>query len=117
MRAVIYLTILLMLCCTIAEAASVHVKDGNIFYDNNGESIQLTSSGRDEDPILHPKGEWVYFVRSFEGKFIGEKYYPPKEAKSNDGLLKQELWRVKIDGTNAVMLFRSEHAAIDRSGL
>jgi hypothetical protein len=113
MKATIYLALLLVSCCTIAEAASVHVKNGNIFYVSDGKEKQITSSGRDEDPVINPKGDWVYFVRSFEGKFIGEKYYPPKGVKNTEGILKQELWMVKTDGQAAKMLFRSEHAAID----
>jgi len=94
--------------------ASVNVKNGNVYYvATDGKTKQVTSSGRDEYPALNPKGDWVYFVRDVEGKWVGEKYYPPKGAKIKDGILKQELWRVKKDGTGATMLFRSEHAAID----
>ncbi len=97
-----------------AQAASVRVADGNILYvGDDGKTKQVTTSGRDEDPKLHPDGQWVYFVRDVEGKWVGEKFYPPKGAEIKDGLLKQELWRVKKDGTGATMLFRSEHAAID----
>lgn len=102
-----------LLICAEVYAASVSVKDGNIFYINNGKSMQITSSNHDNNPMLHPDGRWIYFIRGSEGKWVGEKFYPREGAVVKDGLLHDELWRVKTDGTGAIMLFRSEHAAID----
>lgn len=113
MKNLISSILLIVLLCGSAEAASVHVKKGNVFYSSEGDVKQVTSSGRDEYPALSPDGQWIYFVRDVEGKWVGEKFYPPKGAKIKDGILKQELWRVKKDGTGAAMLFRSEHSAID----
>lgn len=96
-----------------AHAASVYAKDRNIYYADNGAVKQLTSLGRDEDPKLHPKGEWVYFIRSTPGRWEGEKYYPAKGEIVKDGILKYELWRIKINGTGGTMLFRPEHSAVD----
>ncbi len=94
-------------------AALVSEEKGNIFYKDEKQKVQLTNLGRDRSPLMHPKGEWVYFVRSFEGKFVGEKYYPPKGVEIKDGILKEELWRIKTDGTGGVMLFRSTRGSID----
>lgn len=109
----VFIVLMSILICTKVYAASVYVKDGNIFYANNEKSLQITSLARDNDPMLHPDGKWVYFIRSSDGKWVGEKYYPHEGAVVKDGLLHDELWRVKTDGTGATMLFRSEHAAID----
>lgn len=103
----------LLVLCGTGEAASVYTKDDNIFYENEGATKQITFLGRDDGAKLHPGGEWIYFIREVDGKWVGEKYYPPQGASIKDGLLKQELWRVKKDGSDAVMLYRSEHAAID----
>jgi len=100
----------------VAEAASVYTQDGNIFYKNEGKVKQIIFSGNAEEAKLHPSGEWVYFVRGVDGKWVGEKYYPPQGVKIKDGLLKQELWRVKKDGTGATKLFRSEYSAVDGPG-
>ena len=94
-------------------AASVYAKDRNIYYANNGAVKQLTSLGRDENPSLHPKGEWIYFIRDTPGTWRREIYYPAKNEVIENGLLKQEIWRVKKDGTGATKLFRSEYSAID----
>jgi len=99
--------------CVVAEAATVKEQDGNIVYMKEAKTKQLTQSGRDREPVLHPKGEWVYFVRQAPGKWKGEKYYPPKGFKAGDGILKEEIWRVKTDGTSETKLFQSAHAAID----
>jgi len=108
-----FIVCFLLFSCVVAEAASVQINDGNIFYENEGTTKQITSSGRDDGAKLHPGGEWIYFIRDVEGKWVGEKYYPPEGLKIKDDILKQELWRVKNDGTGAKMLFRSERAAID----
>ncbi len=108
MKTTILFVALLSLICPIAEAASVTVNNGNIVYVNDGNTKQLTSSGRDKGPVLHPKGEWVYFVRGYEGKWVGSKFHPPKGAIIKHDILKEELWRVKKDGTNASMHFRAE---------
>jgi len=96
------------------EKERVFDKEGNIYYINGNEaSIQLTDSGRDSGSMLHLNGEWVYFVRTFEGKFIGEQFYPEKDKGPEDGILKEELWRIDVDGKNEQMLYRNEKAAID----
>jgi hypothetical protein len=96
----------------IKEAQKVFAKEGNVYYVRNGREVQVTFSGRDEYPMLHPNKEWIYFVRTAPGKWVGEKYYSAK-GEVTDGVLRDELWRVKTDGTGAAMLFRSENAAID----
>ena len=96
-----------------AYAASVYVKDRNIFYADNGKSLQITSLGRDEGPVLYPKGEWIYFVRNTPGVWKGEKYYPARGEVIENGVLKGELWRIKIGGSQAKLLFRNDKAAID----
>ncbi|MEI8011906.1 MAG: hypothetical protein WCI27_05415 [Candidatus Omnitrophota bacterium] len=104
----------LLLNVTLCEAASVKAIKGNIFYtDNVGKILQLTSSGRDQQPVIQPKNEWIYFVRSFDGKFKGEKYCPPKGKKVKPGVLKEELWRVKKDGTSSKMLYRAKNVGVD----
>lgn len=95
------------------EVNKVFVKDRNIYIVENGKTTQVTSSGRDEYPALHPKGEWIYFVRATSGKWVGEKYYPAKDEIIKDGILHGELWRVRKDGMQAKLLFRNDCCAID----
>ncbi len=101
---------------TVSQAASVYEKNGNLFYisDATGKAVQVANSGLDKEPVLHPKGGWIYFVRGPEGKWVGEEYHPSKGTRTKDyQILKEELWRVKKDGTGAAMLFQSKHTAID----
>lgn len=108
------LTMVLMLFSSASYAASVAVEKGNVFYkDNEGREKQITFTGLDEYPRLHPNGKWVYFIRSFEGQLKDEKYCPPKGKKIVPGPLKEELWRVKTDGTSAKMLYRAKGSAVD----
>ncbi len=112
MKTAILVCLLILFSFTGAYAASVQEKDGNIFYENGGKVTQVTSLRRDSEPKLHPGGEWVYFVRSYEGKWKGDKYLPVEAPADGSKLLKEELWRVKKDGSDAKMLFRSDRAAI-----
>ncbi|GEM_PF-719735 len=92
----------------------VFEKEGSIYYfDAEGKEKQLTFLGRDFEPVLHPNGKWIYFVRSFEGEMKGEVYYPKKGKEPKDGILKMELWRIDTSGDNAKMLYRNSTAAID----
>lgn len=82
---------------------------GNIFYiDKSGEETQLTSTGRDRDPAIHPNGKWIYFIRTFEGQFVGEKYYPVTNKAISPVVLCEELWCINTDGSNARMLYKSQ---------
>lgn len=113
MKKVIICFVLSILLISNAHAASVYEKGGNIFYVNNGKQLQLTSLERDKDPVLYPKGEWVYFIRGTPGTWKGEKYYPAKDEVVENGILKWELWRIKTDGSQAKLLFRNDKVAID----
>ncbi|MFH1776312.1 MAG: hypothetical protein ABH952_01950 [Candidatus Omnitrophota bacterium] len=109
MRKIILL--ITMLCCvtTFAHADSLSIKDGNVFYGQK----QLTNSGRDSGAVLHPNGKWVYFVRTFEGHFLGEQYSPAEGKEPEDGILKEDLWRINVDGSDEKMLYQNSKAAID----
>ena len=101
------------LICQGKEAtAAVTCDKGNIVYVSaDGLRNRLTDSGRDKDPVLHPGGEWVYFIRSFEGHFEEEKYIPPAGKQVlPDTLLQEELWRVRRNGADAQMLYRHDIA-------
>ncbi|MBM4027356.1 MAG: hypothetical protein FJ280_18410 [Planctomycetes bacterium] len=93
-----------------SASASVTSRDGNIHYTHpSGKSLRLTDSGRDQEPSLQPGGEWVYFIRTFEGAFSGGKYRPPPGKTVPPGtLLQEEVWRVRKDGSDARMLYRHE---------
>ena len=110
MKRIYFLILFLVSFSSLVNAASVYEKNGNVFYvSDNKISKQLTFSGRDREPKLHPKGKWVYYVHSYEGKWVEEKYYPPKGGIIKPGLLKEEIWRIKIDRSNASKLFNCEH--------
>ena len=91
----------LILCTSLAAPAfaqSVSVKDGNIqFTDKSGQTTALTSSGRDSQPVLAPDGKWVVFVRKVDGKKI---------ATGSDEVDPSELWQVRTDGKEAMLLLK-----------
>lgn len=101
-----------LFCRANAQTAAVTCDKGNIVYVSaDGHRPRLTDSGRDRKPALHPGGEWVYFVRSFEGRFDEEKYIPPTDKQAPAGkMLQEELWRVRKTGAEAQMLYRHDIA-------
>ena len=114
MKKTIVYFILSIIFISSAHAAIISVKDRNIFYADNGKTLQLTSLDRDEDPKIDAKGEWVYFIRSTPGKWDGEKYYPAKGEIIKDGVLRDEIWRIRVNGSDAKMLFRNGYTnAVD----
>ena len=81
-----------------ATAASVYVKEGNVFFEDKGKSSQITSSCRDENATLHPRGEWVYFVRKLyecgkDGKCSPLKGVDIKNGKDYFSVLKWKITR------------------------
>jgi len=119
MNRILYISIAFLCCCSFAYSQDIDIgrvfeENRNIFFKNStGTSVQLTNKGRDGEPVLHPNGKWVYFVRSFEGEFKGEVYYPEDGKVPEDGILKMELWRIDTDGNNGKMLYQNKTAAID----
>ena len=81
-----------------ALAQTISVKDGNIqFTDKSGQTMPLTSSGRDSGPVLAPDGKWVAFVRKVDGKKI---------ATGSDEMDPTELWQIRTDGKEASLLVK-----------
>ena len=88
--------IALALIRTAAGEPSVTARDGNIYLrDDAGQERQLTSAGRDANPVLAPDGKWVVFVRTLLGKKI------ESGAGEHDAA---ELWQVRTDGKEPLML-------------
>ena len=96
---------------TNVYANSVYTRNGNIYYEANEEDRQVTYSGRDEGPALHPSGEWIYFVRELYECPTENKCIPLKDINMEDGNFKEELWRIKTNGNDATMLFLSKESA------
>lgn len=93
-------------------AATVTSDKGNIVYVSaDGLITRLTNSGRDREPALHPDGEWIYFIRSFEGRFVEETYILPTGKQDPSGkMLQEELWRVRRNGTESHRLYQDDIA-------
>ncbi len=87
-----------LLCTTVLLSArpTVSERDGNIIIvSESGAEKQLTSSGRDSNPVLDPAGQWVVFVRktSKEPVSSGAGEHPACE-----------LWQIRADGKEPLML-------------
>ena len=92
----------LMLGGAIAAEPSVTARDGNIFFvDSSGREKQLTSSGRDSNPVLDPQRKWIVFVRAIPGKKV--------ESGSGESDA-AELWQVRTDGKEPLMLVRTSES-------
>lgn len=81
----------------------VLARGGNVFIadESGGGEKQLTSSGRDSNPVLDPDGKWVVFVRKTPGKEIasGAGEHPAAE-----------LWQIRVDGKEPLLLVRTRNS-------
>lgn len=95
----------ILVCATtglLSARPTVSEHGGNIFIVSDaGVKKQLTSSGRDSDPVLDPAGEWVVFVRrtSKEPVSSGADDHPASE-----------LWQIRADGKEPLMLVATHDA-------
>lgn len=76
-----------------AEKPPVFAKGGNIYY----QTLQLTHSGKDSDPVLSPDKKCVAFIRE-----TSRESSVPSEHPCHT----QQLWKVNVDGKNETMLVR-----------
>ncbi len=64
----------LFLPLSFAQAKSgkhiIYEEKGNIFLKVDDQVAQITSTGRDDRPILSPDGKWVAFSREIAGKIV-----------------------------------------------
>lgn len=92
----------LLLIPVAAAEPTVTARDGNIFINRDGAEKQLTSTGRDSNPVLDPQGRWVVFVRTVPGQ---------KKVLSGSGEHDAaELWQIRSDGKEPTMLVRTRQA-------
>ena len=87
-----------LLCSTVLLSArpTVSERDGNIFItSDSGKARQLTSTGRDSNPVLDPAGEWVVFVRKTSKKPV---------SSGADEHPACELWQIRSNGKEPLML-------------
>ena len=85
------------------DAQSVSATAGNIYFtDQAGKLKQLTSSGRDSEPVLSPDGRWVVFVRATSGEAIS--------AANGEERKPTELWQIGANGKEATLLVRTRRS-------
>ncbi len=88
-------------------SGSVYEQNGNIYYSQGPESVQLTSSGIDRAPVLSPDNKTIAFIRKSKKKAYitvgGEEDYAPED------LLADQVWVVGIGGKNEKILVRDRN--------
>lgn len=93
----------LILARVAAGETTVTARDGNIFISADGVEKQLTSTGRDSNPVLDPQRKWLVFTRSIDGK-------PIQTGNDPDGYPPAELWQIRVDGKEPLMLLRTRNS-------
>jgi hypothetical protein len=92
-----------------AERPSVSVVNGNVFLSTMGKQVQLTTSGKDSDPVLSPNGSLVVFTRSVSD---------PATSVCNMAVTeKREMWVVGSDKKNERKLLSSNNADDPKNAL
>jgi hypothetical protein len=98
--AISFLALALLSIHARAADTVLAAREGNIFLSRDGVEKQLTSSGRDSDPILAPDGKWVMFVREIDGELIAT-------GSSAEGEPPAELWQIGVNGKDPSRLIRT----------
>ena len=83
-------------------AATVEIKDGNIFVVEGAQRRQLTRSGRDADAVLAPDGKTVAFTR------VGNPQSSGMQGDCKSGQQADELRRIRVDGGGDELLVRGQ---------
>lgn len=80
----------------------VYAKAGNIWIQAGNSARQLTNSGSDAQPAFSPDGQWVYFIRTVEGR--GKFPSGGGGARTWYDLETPNLMRVRLDGSGVQRL-------------
>lgn len=60
---------------TVTSAATVTVRDGDLYLNTPQRALRLTTYGRNSDPVVSPDGQWVLFL-SLPQWVVGGGYLP-----------------------------------------
>jgi hypothetical protein len=92
-------------------AATVEIKDGNIFLVEGAQRRQLTKSGRDADAVLAPDGKTVAFTR------VGNPQSSGMQGDCKSGAQADELRRIRVDGGGDELLVRGQEGKDPKESL
>jgi hypothetical protein len=92
-------------------AATVEIKDGNIFLVEGAQRRQLTRSGRDADAVLAPDGKTVAFTR------VGNPRSSGMQGDCKSGAQADELRRIRVDGGGDELLVRGQEGKDPKESL
>jgi dipeptidyl aminopeptidase/acylaminoacyl peptidase len=79
-----------------------YAKAGNIWIETSSGAQQLTDGGEDSMPAFSPDGQWVYFIRSVEGR--GKFPNGGNGSRTWYDLSTPNLMRIKPDGSGVERL-------------
>jgi len=81
------------------------IKNGDIYSIIKNKETRLTNTGLNKSPIIHPNGEWIYYVKVTGAVDDGE-VHPPKDYKG-DYALKEEIWKIDTTGERNTLVYKS----------
>lgn len=94
-----------------ASTARIDVQNGNIVIEEGLQRRQLTTSGRDSEPVLSPDGKWVAFTRSGSPSFAGA------QGDCKSGAQADQLRRIQTDGTDERVLVQGQQGQTPQQSL
>jgi hypothetical protein len=98
----------LLLAAPAQAATRVYIDSDNVFIERDGVKKQLTSSGRDSEPLLSPDGRFVVFTRQ------PAKKQKDDDLECEDGAKGDALMRVGADGSGEAILLRGRKGKPDQ---
>jgi hypothetical protein len=94
-----------------AGTARVEVQNGNVVLVDGGQRHQLTTSGRDADPVLSPDGKWVAFTRRGNPSSTG------MQGDCKSGSQADLLLRIQADGASERVLVQGQSGETPQQSL
>ena len=109
-KAVLILSFLLVsaaVCFSSSEPLNYQVmeKAGDVYLKTKNNETRLTYTGFNKGPVIHPSGEWIYYVKVTGAKY-DEEVHPPKGYKGSYALT-EEIWKMATTGERKSFVYKS----------
>jgi len=86
-------------------------KEGDLYLKIQDNEIRLTHTGLNKSPIIHPGGEWIYYIKTTEAKNNGDMgSVDPPIGYIGNYVFKEEIWRMKISGEGKSFVYKSSRS-------
>ena len=94
-----------------ATSPPYHVseKAGDLYLKAANKEVRLTYTGLNKSPVIHPSGEWIYYIKTTEANpdngDMGS--VDPPKGYMGSYVFKEEIWKMKMSGESKSFVYKS----------